>query len=195
MWTTSSGWGLRLHSTTGSGGSRRGCDANNAEFRGVGSLSFTFIYGDCPYVKDVQLEFGSGGSSFTEAIGAGSGTELFSLVCCGRPSSITARTLRSFDSDFRGWGVGAEDGVECLRLTIGGETDRGGVDEGDGTSAHSDVDSEKNPPPLVGIQDLLPDGREVVDSRSGVTVNGLGEGEGAFMIESGGNILKIWSSA
>jgi hypothetical protein len=67
------------------------------------------------------------------------------------------------------------------------------VDDGD---AHSDVESEKNPLPFVCIHDLLPDGREEVDSRSGVVVKGLGDGEGALVIiESGGRMLKIWSSA
>jgi len=188
---TSSGWGLRLRSASGSGGCGD-CDANNAELRGVDSLSF--VYGDCPYVKGGQLDVGSGESSFT----TGAGSVVVSLPWYGgRVSSMTARTLRSFDSDFRGWWVGAEEGgIECLRLTIGGDTDRGGVEDGEGTSAHSDVDSAKNPLPLVDAHGLFPDGSEPAGSRSGVVVMGLGEGEGALvMIESGGKMLKIWSSA
>lgn len=65
---------------------------------------------------------------------------------------MTERTLRSFDSDFRG---PAEGGVECLRFGIeGGEADRGGVDEGE---AHS-VDSDEKIPLLVagvGSHELL----------------------------------------
>jgi len=110
---------------------------------------------------------------------------------------MTDRTLRSFDSDFRKWWPA--EGVECLRWD-GGDTDRGGVEDGDGTSAHSVDSDEKIPLPLLlGIHGaFLLDcvGRTSIISCSGVDVKELGEGEGAFvMIERGGKMLKIWSSA
>lgn len=64
----------------------------------------------------------------------------FSWFVC--TSSMTDSTLRNFESDFR-WP--AEGGV--LRATIGGETDRGGVD-GEGAFAQS-MDSEEYMLPFV----------------------------------------------
>lgn len=115
-------------------------------------------------------------------------------------SSMTERTLRSFDSDFRDGGCeflldelfGGDAG--CMG---GGETDRGGeVESGDGRSAHAELDSEKYPP-AFGIQDVL--GGLVATSdgaRSGVEeLWGLGDEDGVFdMMESGGRIVNIWSS-
>lgn len=60
-----------------------------------------------------------------------------SLACRERVSSIGERTLRSFDSDLRGWRA-AFRGTECLRVENGGEIERGGVDdEGELSSSHS----------------------------------------------------------
>jgi hypothetical protein len=107
------------------------------------------------------------------------------------------RTLRSLDSGFRGAGPEDEDGgIEGLRRNEGGETDRGGVEEGEWTSAHCELDSGK-PPPLVGGH-KTPAAAEVnpgSGSRSGVERKGLGDGDGMFMMDKGGRMLKIWSSA
>jgi hypothetical protein len=108
------------------------------------------------------------------------------------------RTVLSFDSDFREWWL-AEGGMESLRCD-GGDTERGGVEDGDGTSAHSVDSDEKIPAPLLlgahGVLLLDGGGRISIGSHSGVDVKGLGEGEGALvMIERGGKMLKIWSSA
>lgn len=126
-------------------------------------------------------------------------------ACRVRLSSMTERTLFNFDPDFRGW-CPEDGGCDGLRLMLdpGGDTDRGGVgapgggvEEGDGTSAHSDVESVGKCSPLLGNHGVLPkvDLLGVVDS-GGVAAIGVGEGECALaLIERGCRMLKIWSSA
>ena len=103
-------------------------------------------------------------------------------------------------SDFRG-----TTGTECLRLTpfrgeevkAGGETDRGGVADGDGVVAHSDDSGVYAAFPLVlGSQDeiLLPaeEGREAKGSCSGVPIKGVVEEEVALdIMDRGARILNI----
>lgn len=114
----------------------------------------------------------------------------------GRTSLMTGNIARSFDSLFRCMG-----GMECLRFaTLGGEVDRGGVDEGD-NPAHS-VDSGMYRTPFVpGSQDVIllvaGEGGESVSSRSGVvSAIGLADELGAFdIMERGAKILNILSFA
>lgn len=126
-------------------------------------------------------------------------------ACRARLSSITVRTLFNLDPDFRGW-CPEDEGCGCLRLMLdpGGDTDLGGVgepgggvEEGDGTSAHSDVESAGKCSPLLGSHGVLPkvDLLGVVDS-GGVVFIGVGDGECAVaLIERGCRMLNIWSSA
>ena len=129
----------------------------------------------------------------------------FAFGCCERLSSMTASTLRSFDSDFRWEWVGTEGmyGTEWRLLTVGGETvgemtdaDEVGDMEGDvgevAMFAHAGLVSGKNAPVLV--QEFLP---SLLLSRSGVDdVNGLGLAEGVLAItDNGGRMLNILSSS
>lgn len=110
---------------------------------------------------------------------------------------MTDNTARSFDSLFR-----CVVGIECLRITaLGGEVDRGGVDEGDDAPAHS-VDSGVYKAPFVpGSQDVIllvaEEGGDSMRSRSGVVpAIGLADELGApDMIDRGAKILNILSSA
>lgn len=127
---------------------------------------------------------------------------------------MTARTLRSLDSDLRCACVtstGAT-GYECRRFTAGRDIEGeaiggdagiepgidvrdGGEDAGDAVTSPQDADpSGKNPP--VVVHELFP---EVVPSLSSSGVDdviGLGVADGALaMTESGGKMLKILSSA
>lgn len=75
-----------------------------------------------------------------------------------------------------------------------GDTDRGGVSDGETESAHSEVVLAKKPP--FGAHELLMIEGETLELLGGVIANGLGEGEGALaMTASGGRMVKIWSSA
>lgn len=113
---------------------------------------------------------------------------------------MTDRTLLNFELDFRGW-CPVEGGWDCLRLTVddGGDEERGGVndpsggvEDGEGTSAHCDVDSVGKYSPLLGNQELLPIVLSLGVVSGGVFAMGLGDGDGAFaLIESGCRILKI----
>lgn len=104
------------------------------------------------------------------------------------------------DSGFR-----STTGTECLRLIpfrgedvrAGGETDRGGVADGDGIVAHSADSGVYAVFPLVlGSQDetlfLAEEGSEAKGSRSGVPVKGLAVEEDALdMMDRGAKILNI----
>lgn len=115
----------------------------------------------------------------------------------GRTSSMTGNNARSFDSPFR-----CVLGTECLRFaTLGGEVDRGGVDEGDDTAAHS-VDSGVYRSPFVpGSQDVIllvtKEGGESIRSHSGVgPAMGLADELGALdIMDRGARILNILSFA
>jgi len=76
-----------------------------------------------------------------------------------------------------------------------GDTDRGGVDEGDEASFHSEPEPEPEKKLLVGAHAWLStSGGELLEG--GVFASGLGEGEGALaMTASGGRMVNIWSSA
>jgi len=106
---------------------------------------------------------------------------------------MTDSTLRSLDSDFR-WP--AEGGVEYLRDMIGGETDRGGVEVGEGIAAHS-VDSDEYIAPLLvfGSQDAILSETASAESSSECPATGLGDDDCVVMIDNGARMLKIWSSA
>lgn len=125
---------------------------------------------------------------------------------CGESSSSTASTLRSFDSDLRGWCVkeDEEDGCECLLLspgirgTDGGDAERvgevapelgdevGGGEEG--MSAHAAVSGKK--PPLLDHEFLL-DGSPSLSSSGVVADRGLGAEDGLAITDRGGRMLKI----
>ena len=118
-----------------------------------------------------------------------------SISYCGRASSMIGNIARSFDSLFR-----CVVGTEALRFTtLGGEVDRGGVDEGGDNPAHS-VDSGVYRIPFVpGSQDVIlvvaEEGGESVRSRSGVAM-GLAAELGALdMMDKGARILNILSFA
>ena len=100
---------------------------------------------------------------------------------------MTDRTLRSFESDLRGW---CDGGCDWRRLMVAeGDTGRGGVEEGDETSFHSEPELEKKL--FVGAHVWLStSGGELLEG--GVFASGLGEGEGALaMTASGGRMLNI----
>ena len=124
-------------------------------------------------------------------------------LCADRLSSITARTLRSFDSDFR---YECDDdpivgGKEWFRLVTGGEVDGELIGEVTGdeevASAHAALPSGKNPPVGFAQELLFEEMPSLLFSNSGVDdVNGLGLADGVFaMTERGGRILKILSSS
>ena len=114
----------------------------------------------------------------------------------GRISSMIGNIARSFDSLFR-----CAAGVGCLRFTtLGGEVDRGGVDEGD-NPAHS-VDSGMYRAPFVpGSQDVIllvaEEGGESIRSGSGVVpAMGLADELVGFdIMDRGARILNILSFA
>lgn len=128
-------------------------------------------------------------------------------------SSMAARTLRNFDSDFLDiWlCVVMEPGGCEFRLAslevgdtegegavlIGGDIERGGVvEEEAGTSAQAALDSKK--PPVVGVQEFCPETMPslLVSSSVAVDVIGLGLDDGTLaMTASGGRIENILSSA
>jgi hypothetical protein len=73
------------------------------------------------------------------------------------------------------------------------EAERGGEDGGDAV-AHSDVSIGYRPFDVPGSQDVIlwwEEDRVDVASVSGVPALGLGDGDGAVMIERGARILKI----
>jgi len=86
-------------------------------------------------------------------------------------------------------------GCDWRRLSkLGGDEDRGGVEDGETASAHSETALAKNPP--FGAHEALLVEGETSEGRGGVVGNGLGEGEGALAITaSGGRMVNIWSSA
>ena len=120
----------------------------------------------------------------------------FSISYRGRTSSMTGNITRSFDSLFR-----CVEGIGCLRFAaLGGEVDRGGVDEGD-NPAHSVVSGMYRAPFVPGSQDVIllaaEEGGESIRSRSGVVpAMGLADELGAFdMMDRGARILNILSFA
>jgi hypothetical protein len=166
-----------------------GVDKNRREFRGVVSPAVVVPYGDVPYVKPPQLV---PLSPLTLISGAGCGgrgsgiSEPLALL-----SSITESSGRSLDPDFR---VGVE-GWECRWLDEDiGEGDSGETgDEDDGwASIHvgGDADPGKYAPLLLAIH---------IDTSgalaSGIPITGDGEGELEAVMESGGRMENIWSSA
>jgi len=175
---TRSGVGVAFDSCKGSSGLGEG-DLNSAEFLGVS---------DGPRLCIDQSSSG-GGSWLRAPLGVkerfDGGLELspFGLLLRSasslalRPcfSSMTASTLRSFESDLRagGWEFLRDeiaDGGE-IDLVRGGEIDRGGdTTAGEGISAHAEFDSEKYPPEL-GIQD----GLEGLVAISEVPISGVDE--------------------
>lgn len=74
-----------------------------------------------------------------------------------------------------------------------GDVERGGVEEVDDTSLHSEDELAKKV--LAGAHEwLMMSGGELL--AGGVLASGLGEGDGALaMTASGGRMLNIWSSA
>lgn len=124
-------------------------------------------------------------------IGDGPGRVVSSPLCDARLSSMAARTPRNFDSDCFGGRVGAE---WRRGKGAGGEKYAWGRD---GTSAH-DGGPEGNMIPLSDQGGLVLEalGRpSSVSSSGGEFLDGLGaEEDAAVIIESGGKILKIWSS-
>jgi hypothetical protein len=127
----------------------------------------------------------------------------FSPLSCKRLSSMTASTLRSFDSDLR-WEWDGREGVygtECRLLTAGGdaegetEVDVAGDIEGDvgdvETFARAALVSGKKLPALV--HEFFP---SLLLSISGVEVMGLGLADDVLAItDKGGKIVNILSSA
>lgn len=126
------------------------------------------------------------------------------LSCCAeRLSSITARTLRSFDSDLRWEWVASDDvkGTECRLLTAGGDADGEitvadvvGDRGGDVVTLAQAAEVSGKKPPAELLHEFFP---SLLLSSSGVDeVRGLGLADGVFAItERGGSIEKILSSA
>jgi len=203
---TRSGVGVRLKSCLDPSGSGEP-GSYTPELRGVTELASSDANGE-PWLCTIQLS--SGGSCLTAPFvideRSGGGSEVPStvllisltlLTCRACDSSITARTLRSFDSDLR---VG---GCECLRdATTGGKTDTSGgeidlaeEEAVEDTSAHAELDSEIYPL-MLGIQPDLVGLIAISEGAiSGVQeLCGLGDEEGVLaMTESGGRMEKIWS--
>jgi hypothetical protein len=123
------------------------------------------------------------------------------LFCRGCDSSMTERTLRSFDSALR---EELPDGEDCLLGRLEGEGDepddwvfvgvvvvRSAPEADDGsTSAQSDAASEYNVPLLCAQRALVPVANMSLVTVWGETIRGLGDDDGAKM-ESGGKILNI----
>jgi hypothetical protein len=176
----------------GSGGRSVGCDTYCVECRGDSSGFWTDIYGDCPYVNESQLESASAaGLPFTldDALNWLSFKRSWlASPLCPRPS-LAAERVRIVDCDPR---LLRLDGCDCLRCAVdGGDEDRGGVDDEEWMLAQSEGVSGKNP--LVGHELPLAGSGWTLSSR---LLDGVGEGEGALeMIDNGGNMLKIESSA
>jgi len=131
------------------------------------------------------------------------GTASLSIGFGERVSSMTDKTLRSFDSALRGLVPGGE----LERRCCGGDNDREEEDlvgllrselDAEGiASAHSvAVSVVKRPVPLPCTQPaLVPVANTSLVTVWGVAVRGPGDGDadGARM-ESGGRMLNIWSS-
>ena len=173
------------------------------ELRGV--VSWLVLRGNSPNGKPGQFASESlaatGEPPFIAAASSGvsvaaEGT-VSSLFCLGCASSMTERTLRSFDSALREELPGGED-VRLGRLE--GEPDdwafvgvtRSAPEADDGsTSAQSDAAaSEYSVPLLCAQRALVPVANTSLVTVWGETIRGLGDDDGARM-DSGGKMLNI----
>lgn len=186
--------------------SRVGDAGPDIELRGV--VSWLVLRGNSPNGKPGQFAsaalraatgeeapFIAAASSGVSVAAATEGTaSSFCRGCCA--SSMTERTLRSFDSALRPELPGGEDGLLGRHE---GEPDgwafvgvaRSTLEADDGsTSAQSDAASEYKVPLLCAQRALVPVANTSLVTVWGDTIRGLGDDDGAKM-DRGGKMLNI----
>lgn len=192
--------------------SRVGDAGPDIELRGV--VSWLVLRGNSPNGKPGQFASASRAATGEEEVpfiaAASSGVSIVvvaaavaaegaaSSLCrgCCCASSMTERTLRSFDSALREELPGGEDG---LLGRLEGEPDewafvgvaRSALEADDGsTSAQSDAVSEYKVPLLCAQRALVPVANISLVTVWGETIMGLGDDDGA-RIDRGGKMLNI----
>lgn len=113
--------------------------------RGVSSPRIVLVFEVSPYPKAPHSSGSEGGRTppFTSEDEVDLSSDLLasgiSDVCVRWDSSMTVKTLRSFESDLRA----IDGGCDWRRLMIAaGDVDRGEVEDVDETSLHSEVEFE-----------------------------------------------------